>query len=102
MFYTENAIKCITKIFEKFDDIIISECIDNYFLLKIKKNNNGSIGYLFGLIEDLKTSCSLAEYSIRQTTLEQIFNTFANEKEDKLLYNNDGKENKISKEFLDL
>jgi hypothetical protein len=36
-----------------------------------------SIGFLFGLVEDLKEEFGISEYSASQTTLEQIFQMFA-------------------------
>lgn len=44
--------------------------------MKIKRGDF-SIGYLFGLIEDSKTEFEISEYSVAQTSLEQIFNNFA-------------------------
>ena len=35
-----------------------------------------SIGFFFGLFESNKSDCYVTEYSIRQTSLEQIFNMF--------------------------
>jgi len=40
-----------------------------------------SIGYLFGMMEDIKAEYQISEYSVSQTTLEQIFNNFAQEAE---------------------
>lgn len=37
-----------------------------------------SIGYVFGMIESKKEDYGIAEYSVGQTTLEQIFQAFAN------------------------
>ena len=53
--------------------------MDNNFLFKMKKleNENKSIGFLFGLFETHKDECFITEYSIDQTSLEQIFNKFA-------------------------
>ena len=53
--------------------------MENNFLFKMKKNKskNISIGYLFGLFELHKEDCFITEYSIQQTSLEQIFNKFA-------------------------
>ena len=42
-----------------------------------KEEDNKSIGYLFGLFETHKDECHITEYSIQQTSLEQIFNKFA-------------------------
>ena len=47
-------------------------------MFKIKKSlNSKSIGFLFTLLEKEKDACEITEYSIQQTTLEQIFNKFA-------------------------
>ncbi len=43
--------------------------------------DNYSIGYLFGLMEDIKNDYDFSEYQVSQTTLEQIFNNFAKEAE---------------------
>jgi len=40
--------------------------------------NEVTIGYLFGLIEDQKADVNISEYSVTQTSLEQIFQNFAN------------------------
>ena len=79
VFYIENAIRFINFGKHNFSKIIIEESMDNNFLFKMKKleNENKSIGYLFGLFEEHKEECFITEYSIQQTSLEQIFNTFA-------------------------
>ena len=60
-----------------YDEIILIEFIENNFLFKIKKSGNSkSIGFLFGLVESVKEDCNITEYSIQQTSLEQIFNLF--------------------------
>jgi len=57
-----------------------------------------SIGFFFGLFEKYKEKCLVTEYSIQQTSLEQIFNMFAKEqigvKNVKLNKNKNGEENK--------
>ena len=74
----ENAIKFIIKGKQYFDEIIISEHIENNFLFKMKKEHSDkSIGFFFGLFEESKESCFVTEYSIQKTSLEQIFNKFA-------------------------
>jgi hypothetical protein len=76
--YVRNALKLIKKAKEYFDEIILTEYIENNFLFKIKKSENDkSIGFLFGLFEDGKDECHITEYSIQLTSLEQIFNKFA-------------------------
>jgi hypothetical protein len=41
--------------------------------LKVPRAEGKSIGFLFGLIEGLKVEFKISEYSVQQTTLEQIF-----------------------------
>ncbi len=62
-----------------FEEIILPEYIENNFLFKMKKSksNNYSIGFFFGLYEESKEECFITEYSIQQTSLEQIFNKFS-------------------------
>ena len=78
IFFVENAIKFIQKGKDYFEEIILAEYIENNFLFKMKKGNNTkSIGFFFGLFEESKEECHVTEYSIQQTSLEQIFNKFA-------------------------
>ena len=78
IFFVENAIKFIQKGKNYFEEIILSEHIENNFLFKMKKENNDkSIGFFFGLFDENKDNCFVTEYSIQQTSLEQIFNKFA-------------------------
>jgi len=79
IFFVQNAIKLILYGKDNFSKIIVEENMDNNFLFKMKKKeeNNKSIGYLFGLFETHKEECHITEYSIQQTSLEQIFNKFA-------------------------
>lgn len=55
------------------------EQFSDYFKLRFSMQNK-SIGYVFGLIEEKKEYLGIAEYSVSQTTLEQIFQMFANSK----------------------
>ena len=77
--YVTCAMKMIKKVKEHFNDVILSEHIENNFLFKVTKEEgkNKSIGFLFGLIEENKQNNQITEYSIQQTSLEQIFNKFA-------------------------
>jgi len=78
LFFVENALKFI-KIGKKyFSEIILSEHIENNFLFRLKKGNETkSIGFFFGLFDGSKEECNITEYTIQQTSLEQIFNKFA-------------------------
>ena len=42
-----------------------------------KSNDTKSIGFFFGLFESGKEENFVTEYSVQQTSLEQIFNKFA-------------------------
>ena len=80
-FFIENALKFIRKAQNYFEAIILTEFIDNNFLFKMKKNQDTkSIGFFFGLFESNKSEYFVTEYSIRQTSLEQIFNMFEEKK----------------------
>ena len=76
--YVKCAMKMIGIVLPHFNEVILSEFIENNFLFKIKKSENSkSIGFLFSLLETQKDICEITEYSIQQTSLEQIFNKFA-------------------------
>ncbi len=101
VFYTENTLLCISKLLHLYPDVFIVEFWGSNFKMKILKNENqNSIGYLFGLFEDQKKDYFLSEYSISQTSLEQIFNKFANEANPTNIQNILEKEIKIDSELL--
>ena len=76
--YVTCAMKMIKVVLPHFKEVILSEFIENNFLFKIKKSSDSkSIGFLFTLLEKEKDVCDITEYSIQQTSLEQIFNKFA-------------------------
>jgi len=78
IFFSENAFKFIQYAKDYFEEIFLSEHIENNFLFKMKKGpNTKSIGFFFGLFEKHKEECYVTEYSIQPTSLEQIFNKFA-------------------------
>ena len=78
IFFTENALKFIRTGKDYFSEIICSEHIENNFLFRLKKGKEvRSIGFFFGLFDENKDECFITEYSIQQTSLEQIFNKFA-------------------------
>lgn len=68
--------KFVDFITNKFAGVEIVEHWGNSWRLKIERGNF-SIGYLFGLVEEHKAAYEVSEYSVAQTTLEQIFNNFA-------------------------
>jgi ATP-binding cassette subfamily A (ABC1) protein 3 len=82
IFYVNNAIKFINYGKDNFDEIIIEENMENSFLFKMKKkkDNNKSIGYFFAVFEKYKEECYVSEYSLKQSSLEEIFNKFSENK----------------------
>ena len=76
-YYTETkGNMLIDKISKKFTE---ADILEHYgFLWKqVMPRDQHSIGYLFGEKESLQKEFNVAEYQVSQTTLEQIFNTFA-------------------------
>jgi hypothetical protein len=59
----------------------MTEHYQTFFNFKVEKDSNMTIGYLFGVIEGAKDGLGISEYTLSQTTLEQIFNMFANQPE---------------------
>jgi len=49
---------------------LLEQCAD-FYKLKVPRGEV-TIGYLFGMIEDLKTDFNISEYSVTQTSLEQM------------------------------
>ena len=97
IFFVRNALFFIKTAIKYFEEIILVEHIDNNFLFKMKKNKNTkSIGFFFGLFESNKNQFSVTEYSIHQTSLEQIFNMF--ELKFKTSKSSDKKNNDIKEE----
>lgn len=54
----------------------VLEHYGSYMRLRVERHGK-SIGFLFKLIEELKEEHQLEDYSVSQTTLEQIFQGFA-------------------------
>lgn len=75
--FTEYSGASVIEKFERmFTSVEIIEHFSNSFKIKVSRDQY-SIGYLFGMMEDIKEDYSISEYSVSQTTLEQIFNNFA-------------------------
>jgi len=60
----------------KFERCDIVEHYGNSWKINVSRDNY-SIGFLFGLMEDVQEQYEVSEYQVAQTTLEQIFNMFA-------------------------
>lgn len=59
-----------------FDQVEVLEHVADFFKVRVPRGET-TIGYAFGRIEDRKQALRISEYSVSQTTLEQIFQTFA-------------------------
>ena len=60
-----------------FAQVEVLEQCGEFFKLRVPKEEK-TIGWLFGQLEHEKRSLGIQEYSVSQTTLEQIFQNFAN------------------------
>ena len=84
IYFLENALKMIQIILKDFPEIHCSDYGENNFVFKIKRKRNEdekSIGYLFGIIEENSNKFNIQKYFLQLTSLEQIFNKFAKETE---------------------
>ena len=84
VYYLENVLSMIKIIMNYFDEIYCIDVRENNFIFKIKRNKTEgekSIGFLFELIEENKSKYNISQYFLQLSSLEQIFNKFAQEKE---------------------
>ena len=72
----QNAMKIVKQLAIDFTTVEILNHHNSSFKLRVLRHNK-SIGFLFKLIEELKEEHQLEDYSVSQTTLEQIFQGFA-------------------------
>jgi ATP-binding cassette, subfamily A (ABC1), member 3 len=72
----QYGLKVATLLAKNFASVELIEQCSDFFKFRIPRENK-TIGSLFGLVEDQKIECNIAEYSVNQTSLEQIFQTFA-------------------------
>ena len=105
IYFLKNALDMIKIIFDYFKEIHCIDYGENNFIFKIKRNKaegEKSIGFLFGLIEDNKEKYNIEQYDLKLTSLEQIFNKFAREKEKKSdeIISNGNNIIKIDKELI--
>jgi len=60
---------------ERFTGVTLIEHFQSFYRYSI--DSNISIGKVFGMFEDNKKQMNIMQYSVRQSTIEQIFNSFA-------------------------
>lgn len=73
--YGFSILKFLTTDFSYVE--ILEQC-GEFFKMRVPKEDK-TIGWLFGQLEHQKGQLGIQEYSISQTTLEQIFQSFANQ-----------------------
>lgn len=71
-------ISSLCKIFEQAE--LLEQCGD-FYKLRVPREDK-TIGFLFGQIESKKQEMNIQEYAVSQTSLEQIFQNFAQQSVD--------------------
>ncbi|CDW85063.1 abc transporter family protein [Stylonychia lemnae] len=80
--YIEQAgINILDGLSQYFSEVEILEHYNDYYKLRVPRESK-TIGFIFSFIENKKDSFKISEYSASQTTLEQIFQKFANQQID--------------------
>lgn len=69
---------------QQFKQVVIIEHFLTFYKFKVEKEEGQSLGFLFGVIEENREALNISEYSLSQTSLEQIFNMFATQTDDLL------------------
>ncbi|OWZ22804.1 ABCA1 lipid exporter [Phytophthora megakarya] len=65
------------------EQVVVMERQNDFARFKVRSHNNEvKLSKMFALVEDVKTKMHIREYSVSQTTLEQIFNSFASQQEE--------------------
>jgi ATP-binding cassette subfamily A (ABC1) protein 3 len=71
-----NNLEALNLLLQEFNEATLVEQYYPRYRYSVPKQDK-SVGYFFGLMEQLKEKLDIDEYSASQTTLEQIFNVFA-------------------------
>jgi len=66
---------------QNFGEMVVLEHFQSFY--RFKTTNNITVGNFFGLLEANKNKLNVLQYSIKQATIEQIFNSFASEDENR-------------------
>ena len=67
---------CMRELSKVFGQVELLEQYGNYMRVRVARLDK-SIGYVFGLVQQMRNTHHVSEYSVSQTTLEQIFQSFA-------------------------
>jgi hypothetical protein len=76
VYHKTYGIKIIDALAREFASVDVLSHYGGYYKLRCPRNEK-TIGSIFGMIESRKEEFVISEYSVSQTTLEQIFQTFA-------------------------
>ena len=75
-FVHHNGFKVIEQLCRRFELVELIEQCGDYYKMRVPREDK-TIGYLFGQIESMKKDMNIQEYGVQQTSLEQIFQNFA-------------------------
>lgn len=80
--FTQNAcIATIEELCQVFGQVELLEKYGGFMSMRVARQQK-TIGFVFGYLDEIKGHCDISEYSVSQTSLEQIFQGFANLKFD--------------------
>ena len=77
LFIQRYGFQFIEFIGKQFPQVEVMEQCGYFYKMRVPREDK-TIGYLFGQLEQNKEQFQVQEYSVCQTSLEQIFQTFAN------------------------
>ena len=77
LFIQRYGFQFIEFIGKQFPQVEVMEQCGYFYKMRVPREDK-TIGYLFGQIEQQSETMRIQEYSVSQTSLEQIFQTFAN------------------------
>ena len=86
--------KIVSHFESEFGFATLDDFVGNNLTIKIPRPGNRSIGFFYGFMETMLTSHPILEYAAQQTSLEQIFNSFAKESQFRRFNNSIRKQNK--------
>jgi hypothetical protein len=76
VYHKTYGMKIIDALAREFASVDVLSHYGGYYKLRCPRNEK-TIGSIFGMIESRKEEFLISEYAVSQTTLEQIFQTFA-------------------------
>ncbi len=82
LFIEQRAFSLAQELAIEFGDVRVAEHIGSFFKFRVDKSKeHHSIGFVFGYLQDIVTKYHIDQYSASQTSLNQIFQTFAKQAE---------------------